>query len=102
MRQGEDLSPLLFAIFLNDLESFLSQYSGSGGISVLRHDTLNDTLTFFKLFILLYTDDTELLADSDQGLQQAFDGLSTYCKLWQLEVNIDKTKAMVISKRKTK
>ena len=102
VRQGENLSPLLFAIFLNDLESFLSQYSGSGGISVLRHDTLNDTLTFLKLFILLYADDTVLLADSAQGLQKALDGLSTYCKLWQLEVNTDKTKVMVISKRKTK
>ena len=39
---------------------------------------------------------------SAQGLQKAFDGLSTYCKLWQLEVNTDKTKVMVISKRKTK
>ena len=102
MRQGETFSPLLFAIFLNDLESFLSQYSGSGRISVLRHDTLNGTLTFLKLFILLYADDTVLLADSAQGLQKAFDGLSTYCKLWQLEVNTDKTKVMVISKRKTK
>ena len=81
VRQGENLSPLLFAIFLNDLESFLSQYSSSGGISVLRHDTLNDTLTFLKLVILLYADDTVLLADSAQGLQKAFDGLSTYCKL---------------------
>ena len=40
VRQGENLSPLLFAMFLNDLlESFLSQFSGSGGISVLRHDS---------------------------------------------------------------
>ena len=49
-----------------------------------------------------YADDTALPADSAQGLQKAFDGLSTYCKLWQLEVNTDKTKVMVISKRKTK
>ena len=102
MRQRENLSPLLFAIFLNDLESFLSQYSGNGGISVLRHDTLNDTLTFLKFFILLYADDTVLSANSAQGLQKAFDCLSTYCKLWQLEVNTEKTKVMVISKRKTK
>ena len=81
MRQGENLSPLIFAIFLNDLESFLSQHSGNGGIPVLRNDTLNDTVTFLKLFILLYDDDTVLQADSAQGLQKAFDALSVYCKL---------------------
>ena len=55
-----------------------------------------------KLFIHLYADDTVLLADSAQGMQKAFDGLNTYCKLWQLEVNTDKTKVMEISKHKTK
>ena len=43
---------------------------------LLRLNTLNDTLTFLKPFILLYADDTVLLADSAQGLQKAFDGLS--------------------------
>ena len=100
VRQGENLSPLLFAIFLNDLEKYLSQYSANSGVTVLRHDKLADELTSLKLFILLYADDTVLLAESAQGLQNALDSLFSYCKIWILEVNTDNTKVMIISNRK--
>ena len=102
MRQGENLSPLLFAIFLNDLEKYLSQYSANSGVTVLRHDTLADELTFLNFFLLLYADDTILLAESAQGLQNALDSLYSYCKMWRPEVNTDKTKVMIISNRKFK
>ena len=102
VRQGENLSPLPFAIFLNDLEKYLSQYSADSGVTVLRHDTITDELTFLKFFMLLYADDTVLLAESAQGLQNALHSLYSYCKIWRLEVNTDKTKVMIISNRKFK
>ena len=35
VRQGENLSPLLFSIYLNDLEQFLSQSGNVNGVHVL-------------------------------------------------------------------
>ena len=32
-----------------------------------------------------------LLAESAQGLQNALDSLYSYCKIWRIEVNTDKT-----------
>ena len=84
------------------IEKYLSQYSENGGVTVLRHDTLADELTFLKLFILIYADDTVLLAESAQGLPNALDSLFSYCKIWRLEVNTDKTKVIVISYHKFK
>ena len=57
-RQGENLSPLLFSLFINDMES----YFDTNGISNLK---LNYPIfdTFFKIQLLLYADDTVLLAD---------------------------------------
>lgn len=59
VRQGENLSPFLFTIFLNDLEQFL----GSQNVNGIKCDiNSNDIAVFLKLLILLYADDTVLLA----------------------------------------
>ena len=64
VRQGENLSPLLFALYLNDLESFL-KYNHVNNLK------LNDSIfdQFLKIQILLYADDTVLLSDNADGLQ---------------------------------
>ena len=53
-----------------------------------------------NLFVLLYADDTILMSESRQGLQNALDALFDYCKYWKLEVNREKTKVMIFHKRK--
>ena len=58
VRQGENLSPVLFALFLNDLESFLSSHNCSGIDIEFASD---DVYCYLKLFVLLYADDTVIL-----------------------------------------
>ena len=98
VRQGENLSPLLFAIYLNDFKKFLSEkFNGLAKVTNSISDELNK---YVQLFCLLYADDTILLAESDVELQKALDGLYLYCNKWSLNVNIEKTKVIIFSKGK--
>ena len=74
VRQGENLSPFLFTIFLNDLETFLSESPNCKGIKLEEN-----MYAFFKLFVLLYADDTVILAESASDLQNALDTYALYC-----------------------
>lgn len=94
VRQGENLSPLLFSIFLNDLSEFLSK--DSVGIQI-EFDV--DRLTcYIKLFALLYADDTILLSNSPKDLQLMLNSLNCYCNMWNLKVNTKKTKIVIFSR----
>jgi len=88
VRQGENLSPLLFSIFVNDIEDYLLT-CGCKPICIESDMYINKMM---KLCILMYADDTVLLSDSPSGLQAALDSLSDYCTFWKLKVNAMKTK----------
>ena len=64
VRLGENLSPHLFSLYLNDLESFL-KYNHVNNLKL--SDNIFDQ--FLKIQILLYADDTVLLSDNADGLQ---------------------------------
>ena len=87
VRQGECLSPLLFSLFLNDIEEHFIQ-AGMEGIDIIT----------VKMFMLLYADDIVLFGNSAEQLQDSLNLLSNYCKRWKLNVNINKTKVMVFRK----
>ena len=92
-----DLSPVLFSIYLNDLEQFLDKPDIG-----IHFECYNDYLsTFFKLIALLYADDTELIADNEKAIQNTLDMFNEYCKSWKLKVNINKTKVIVFGAIKT-
>ena len=84
--QGEALSPLLFSLFVNDLEMEL----------------LNNTDRLYQLNVLhlclMYADDTMLFSESVSELQSMLDTLFLYTTKWNLIVNINKSKIMVFRK----
>lgn len=87
VRQGECLSPFLFAMFVNDIESHFMD-KGSEGVDIYT----------FKLFLILYADDIVIFAKSSKELQEHLDFLSDYCSKWRLMVNTNKTKIMIFRK----
>lgn len=61
VRQGENLSPFLFSLYINDLEKFMIDKNIIGLQSVTK--PLEDELfMYFKLCILFYADDIVILA----------------------------------------
>ena len=97
VRQGENLSPLLFSLFVNDLETYLEEKNNN--FLNFEDETCNN---FLKLMVLMYADDTIILSNSAAGLQKALNDLSKYCNKWKLAVNSDKTKVTVFGNRKNK
>ena len=93
VRQGENLSPFLFALFINDIEDFMIQ-SRCNPIEIPGADLQ----TFIKILIILYADDTVLFANSKENLQKCLNALKEYCDKWKLKINADKTKIMIFSK----
>ena len=97
VRQGENLSPILFSLFLNDLQSHMSS---NGAVGVELNESLVTTL-WLKLLILLYADDTVILSDNQTDFQNSFQNIfNTYSKNWHLNVNINKTKVIVFGARR--
>lgn len=95
VRQGENLSPILFSIFLNDLDE---QQQCSG---ITLNLNTNDTVLYLKLFTLLHADDTIIMSENAATFQNTLDEFALYCNHWKLKINLKKTKVMVFGKRKT-
>ena len=81
------LSPLLFSLFLNDIEDKFI-HSVSEGLDV----------DMFKLYMLLYADDRVIFANDTEELQLGLNLLSEYCTSWKLKVNATKTKVLIFRK----
>ena len=60
-------------------------------------DDNNEVIDQFQKFILLFADDTLLLAASQDELQHMLNKLCIYCKKWNITVNTDKTKVMLFN-----
>ena len=87
VRQGECFSPLLFSLFVIDIEDHFS-HSGFEGLE----------LHMFKIFLLLYADDIVIFANSAEELQYGLDSLPVYCNRWRMKVNVSKTELLILRK----
>ena len=84
--QGETSSPILFSLFVDDIENSLT--------SELTGVMIGDLL----LKILKFADDMCLVNDSREGLQAGIDDLEKYCSKWGTTVNTMKTKIVAFRK----
>jgi hypothetical protein len=89
LKQGCNLSPLLFNLFIDDFVGNLAAED-----SVLLGDT--------SINCLLYADDIVLISESSNGLQNLINKLHEFSKTWFLEVNTTKTKSLIFSRKRSK
>jgi hypothetical protein len=90
VKQGDPLSPLLFGLFIDRSERWMSERLGSLGVE------LGGSL----LRVLLYADDLTLLAPSAEDLQRLLDCLHSFCDECQMHVNVAKCVVVVFGHRK--
>ena len=86
VKQGCVLSPVLFNLFINDLPTIFTEECHPA------------SLYSEKLNCLLYADDLVLVSESEKGLQCCLDKLYTYCKEWNLKINVEKSKVIIFNK----
>ena len=51
------------------------------------------------MFVLLYADDTVILATDEKSFQHSLNIFHDYSKLWKLDINYDKTKILIFGTR---
>ena len=102
VRQGDNLSPLLFALFINDFSKYIDGKYRGLCINNCYPTLLDNDIAMLNMFVLLYADDTIVLAENACELQKALDAVHDYCGMYNLTVNTKKTKIIVFSRGKVK
>ena len=85
---GVKQGPTLANIFQNDMHKIFD--------SECNPVTLADS----QLNSLSWADDLVLMSESHAGLQRCLDKLHAYCQKWDLQVNEEKTKCMILRRKK--
>ena len=87
VKQGDNLSPTGFNIFINELLRKLE--CRKEGVRI-RNEVIN---------CLAYADDIVLICESEQDLQTLLNVVNDWCKKWSVTVNTSKTKIIHFRKR---
>ena len=87
VKQGDNMSPNLFNVYINDL---LENIDESCKPVTLQNMSMN---------CLMFADDILLLSETPEGLQNSINKLNSYCNKWQLTINTQKTKIMVFQQK---
>ena len=84
VKQGDPASSILCLFFLNDiLNSINTNLNG-----IINIDTL-------QLFLLCFADDAVIFSENPQSLQIILNDVEQYCNVWNLKINVNKTKIMI-------
>ena len=87
LRQGCNISPMLFNVYVNDL------------IEELQNDDCDPVIiNNCSISCLMYADDLLILSESWEGLTTSLNKLDTFSNKWKLTISEKKTKIMVFSK----
>ena len=76
------MSPTLVSLYLDDFEV------------LLKNTQFGNKLDDLYVSILLYADDIVLLANNEFKLQSMLNYFDNWCRIWQTNYNVDKTKIM--------
>ena len=82
--QGNNLSPTLFSVYINDLIAEMK--SKKLGVKLAGSEKL--------INILAYADDLVLIGETAAELNEMLETLKVWCKRWRVLINMQKTKAM--------
>lgn len=92
VRQGCPLSPLLFGLYIDELENILLRQPRACDAPAVQ-DTLVPSL--------MYADDIVLLSKTKQGLQKMLDSLAQFADERELVVNLSKTNVVIFNDDRT-
>lgn len=90
VRQGDNLSPTLFALSINDL--------------AVKLKTLNKgaQINNYNPSLLIYADDIALISHSENDMQHMLDTVDAWCRKWRLRINSQKSKVVHFRKNRSK
>jgi len=87
VRQGCPLSPLLFILFIADIEEFMRKRQEGG-----------TTIGNKRIFTLAYADDLAMLAETRKEMERMLTSLENYLDKKKLELNSEKSKILIFQK----
>ena len=87
VRQGDNLSPTMFALFIYDLAKEVKTLNK--GIQI------EDT----NISLLLYADDIAIISDCAEHMKQILDTVSWWCTKWRLLINMKKSAVLHFRKK---
>ena len=88
VRQGDTLSPTLFAIYNHILAKEIINLN------------LGININNYRLSILLYADDMVLIANTETYLQKMLTTMYDWCMKWRLNINVAKSNVIHFCKKK--
>ena len=94
LRQGCVMSPWLFNLFMDGVVREINARLGERGLGLIEGNGGRN----WVLNQVLFADDTALVADSEEGLQQLVTEFGRVCNRRKLKVNVGKSKVMRCTK----